>query len=163
MSNLGLERALAREGIGVVRCGVGDRLVVETMRRDRIVLGGEQSGHIVQLGLSPTGDGLLTAAQMAYLVAGSRRPLSELLAGFRRFPQVLLNVPVARKVDLSSLPAVTRATQSVEERLGSDGRLVLRYSGTGPLARVMIEGPEPGAIEAMAEDLAAAIRAESGA
>jgi phosphoglucosamine mutase len=162
MSNLGLERALAREGIGVVRCGVGDRLVVEAMRRDGILLGGEQSGHVVQLGLSSTGDGLLTAAQMAFLVADSRRSLSELLAGFQRYPQVLLNVRVARKAELSTLPAVARAARSVEERLGSDGRLVLRYSGTEPLARVMIEGPEQTAIEAMAAELAAAIRTEIG-
>jgi len=127
------------------------------------VLGGEQSGHIVHLPLAATGDGLLTAAQMAYLVAGSGRPLSELLAGFHRFPQVLLNVRVARKVELTSLPAVARAAQRIEERLGVDGRLVLRYSGTEPLARVMIEGPEQKAIEAMAEELAAAIRAEIGA
>jgi phosphoglucosamine mutase len=163
MSNLGLERALAREGIAVVRTGVGDRLVVEAMRREGIVLGGEQSGHIVHLPLAATGDGLLTAAQMAYLVADAGRPLSELLAGFHRFPQVLVNVRVARKVELTSLPAVARAARRIEERLGADGRLVLRYSGTEPLARVMIEGPEQKAIEGMAEELAAAIRAEIGA
>jgi phosphoglucosamine mutase len=162
MSNLGLERALAREGVEVVRCGVGDRQVVETMQREGILLGGEQSGHVVQLALSATGDGLLTAAQMAFVLAETGNPLSELLAEFKRYPQVLLNVRVARKVELASLPAVARAAQAVEQRLGADGRLVLRYSGTEPLARVMIEGPEQAAIEAMAEELAAAIRAELG-
>ena len=167
MSNLGLERALAREGIGIERCGVGDRYVVETLLREQLALGGEQSGHIVHLGLSNTGDGLLTALQIARIVQESRqtagRPLSELLAGFRRYPQILQNVRVTRKPDLASLPRVAEAVRSVEERLGADGRLVLRYSGTEPLARVMIEGPDQPSIEAMAGELAGAIREEIGA
>jgi phosphoglucosamine mutase len=163
MSNLGLERALAAEGIGVVRCNVGDRYVVETMRREGILLGGEQSGHIVESGLASTGDGLLTAVQMAALRQQAGRSLSALLAPFRRYPQVLLNVEVARKADFATLPAVAAAARSVEERLGEDGRLVLRYSGTEPLARIMIEGPEQGMIDALAAELAAAIRGELGA
>jgi phosphoglucosamine mutase len=162
MSNLGLERALAAAGIGVVRCGVGDRVVVETMRRDGVILGGEQSGHLIHLGLGTTGDGLLTALQLATVVRASGRGLSELLAPFRRYPQVLLNVPVGRKPDLATLPAVAAAAERVERTLGDDGRLVLRYSGTEPLARVMIEGPEQGQVAALAEELAAAIRAEIG-
>lgn len=165
MSNLGLERALAREGIGIERCNVGDRYVVETLQRDGLVLGGEQSGHIVHLELSSTGDGLLTAVQVAAIVQEGRRagrPLSALLAGFRRYPQILRNVRVARKPDLSSLPRVAAAQRSVEERLGADGRLVLRYSGTEPLARVMIEGPDQPSIEAMAGELAGAIQEEIG-
>jgi phosphoglucosamine mutase len=162
MSNLGLERALARHGIAVVRCGVGDRLVVETMRRDGILLGGEQSGHVVRLDLAPTGDGLLTAVQMAALVQRAGRPLSELLAGFRRYPQTLVNIRVARKPDLASLPRVAAAAREVEERLGADGRLVLRYSGTEPLARVMIEGPDQETIETLAGHLAAIIGDELG-
>jgi phosphoglucosamine mutase len=163
MSNLGLERALAAEGIGVVRCNVGDRYVVETMKQEGILLGGEQSGHIVQSQLASTGDGLLTALQMAWLVHESDRPFSEMLAPFRRYPQILLNVRVARKVDFKDLPAVTETARSVEQRLGEDGRLVLRYSGTEPLARIMIEGPEQGTIDALAEELAVAIRGELGA
>ncbi len=167
MSNLGLERALAREGIGIERCGVGDRYVVETLLRENLALGGEQSGHIVHLGLSNTGDGLLTALQIARIVQGARhdagRPLSELLAGFRRYPQILENVRVTRKPDLTGLPRVAEVVRSVEERLGADGRLVLRYSGTEPLARVMIEGPDQPSIEAMAGELAGAIREEIGA
>ncbi|HSK74925.1 MAG TPA: phosphoglucosamine mutase [Thermoanaerobaculia bacterium] len=163
MSNLGLERALAAEGIGVERCGVGDRYVVEAMRQEGILLGGEQSGHIVQMELASTGDGLLTAVQMAHVLKDSGRPLSELLAPFRRYPQILLNVRVAKKIEFGKLPAVTAAAKSVEERLGGDGRLVLRYSGTEPLARIMIEGPEQGAIDALAEELAVAIRGELGA
>lgn len=163
MSNLGLERALAAEGIGVVRCNVGDRYVVEAMRRDGILLGGEQSGHIIQSALATTGDGLLTALHMAWLVHQDGRPLSEMLAPLRRYPQILLNVRVARKVDFNALPHVTETARSVENRLGEDGRLVLRYSGTEPLARIMIEGPEQGMIDAMAEELAVTIRGELGA
>jgi len=167
MSNLGLERALDREGIGIERCNVGDRYVVETLQRERLTLGGEQSGHIVHLELSSTGDGLLTAVQMAAVVQQefqqTGRPLSELLAGFRRYPQILKNVRVVRKPDLATLPRVAAAARSVEERLGADGRLVLRYSGTEPLARVMIEGPDQPTIEAMAGELAGAIQKEIGA
>jgi phosphoglucosamine mutase len=166
MSNLGLERALAREGIGIERCNVGDRYVVETLQREGLALGGEQSGHIVHLELSSTGDGLLTAVQIAAVVKNGLkegRPLSELLAGFRRYPQILKNVRVTRKPDLSGLPRVAAAVRSVEERLGADGRLVLRYSGTEPLARVMIEGPDQPSIEAMAGELAGAIQEEIGA
>lgn len=163
MSNLGLERALAAQGIGVERCNVGDRYVVEAMRKEGILLGGEQSGHIVQRGLASTGDGLLTALQISALLRESGRTLSALLAPFRRYPQVLKNVRVGRKIAFEDLPAVTAAARAVEGRLGGDGRLVLRYSGTEPLARIMIEGPEQGAIDAMAEEIAMAIRGELGA
>jgi phosphoglucosamine mutase len=162
MSNLGLERALAREGIGVVRCDVGDRYVVEAMESHGIVLGGEQSGHIVHSRLSTTGDGLLTALQIAWIAAQAGRPLSDLLAGFRRYPQVLKNVRVRQKSDFATLPRVTDAARAVENRLGDDGRLVLRYSGTEPLARIMIEGPDQPSIDALAEELAAVIAGEIG-
>jgi phosphoglucosamine mutase len=173
MSNLGLERALARHGIGVTRCGVGDRAVVETMLREGIHLGGEQSGHIVHLDRAATGDGLLTAMQIAVIArtAGSAgttgsqsppRPLSDRLAGFRRYPQVLLNVRVARKPDLATVPGVAAAARRVEQELGTDGRLVLRYSGTESLARVMIEGPDQTTIETLAARLATVIATELG-
>lgn len=163
MSNLGLERTLAAEGIGLVRCNVGDRYVVEAMRQEGLLLGGEQSGHIVSSELSSTGDGLLTAIQMAFLRHQDGRPLSEMLSPFRRYPQILLNIKVAKKVAFESLPAVTAAARDVEQRLGDDGRLVLRYSGTEPLARIMIEGPEQGLIDGLAGELATAIRGELGA
>jgi phosphoglucosamine mutase len=163
MSNLGLERALAAAGIGLVRCNVGDRYVVEAMRREGLLLGGEQSGHLVQRELASTGDGLLTAIQIAFLRHQDGRPLSGLLAPFRRYPQVLLNVRVAKKQAFETLPAVAAAAQEVEQRLGDDGRLVLRYSGTEPLARIMIEGPEQRLIDGMAAELATAIRGELGA
>lgn len=168
MSNLGLERALARRGVGIVRCGVGDREVVETMRREGIVLGGEQSGHIVHLGLTTTGDGLLTALHVAALAArrvredGTERPLATLLDDFRRYPQVLVNVPVAEKPDLATIPTVDQVVHEVERRLGEDGRLVLRYSGTEPLARVMIEGRDQAEIDGLAARIAATIESTLG-
>ena len=162
MSNYGLEGALGRHGVGVVRCGVGDRQVVETMRRDGLLLGGEQSGHLVHLGLATTGDGLLTAVQVAAIVRRAGRPLSALLAPFRRFPQLLVNVRVAAKPPFESLPRVAAAARAVEAKLGDEGRLVLRYSGTELLARVMVEGADQAVIETLAEKLAAAIRAEIG-
>ncbi len=162
MSNLGLERALARHGVGLTRCPVGDREVVDTLRREGLLLGGEQSGHVVHLGLATTGDGLLTALHLAHRVRRSGEPLSRLLQGFVRYPQVLVNVAVARKPDLGGLPGVAAAARGVEERLGEDGRLVLRYSGTEPLARIMIEGPDQGEIEALAGELAEVIRQELG-
>lgn len=160
MSNLGLETALERQGIGLVRCDVGDRAVVETLRSKGLVLGGEQAGHIVHLGLSSTGDGLLSAALLAQAVNSSGNSLSNLTAGFRRFPQILRNIQVPSKPEFRSLPRVMTEAQRVEEQLGAQGRLVLRYSGTEPLARVMIEGPDQRQIEELAEQLAITIARE---
>ena len=154
MSNLGLEHALANIDVEAVRCDVGDRSVVEMMRRRGIRLGGEQSGHIIHLDLGSTGDGLLTALQMASLVARTDIPLSELAAPLERFPQVLVNVRVKRKPPFQDVPSVVAKATAIETRLGSDGRLLLRYSGTEPLARVMIEGRDQREIEALAQDLA---------
>ena len=162
MSNLGLEVALKREGIDVVRCDVGDRTVVSTMLDQDICLGGEQSGHIIHLGFQTTGDGLLTGIQVAGILAQSRQSFSELLSGFRRFPQVLVNVRVSTKPELSTMPAVQAAVESVESELGDQGRLVLRYSGTEPLARVMIEGPDQDSIAALATRITNVIRPEIG-
>jgi phosphoglucosamine mutase len=160
MSNLGLTRALAREGIELVRCDVGDRAVALTMEREGIVLGGEQSGHLIHSGLAPTGDGLQTALHVAALVAASGASLSDLLEGFTQFPQILLNVRVSRKPDLLGLPAVAEAAHSVDQALGDRGRLVLRYSGTEPLARVMIEGEDGDEIEELARGLAEILEKE---
>lgn len=162
MSNLGLEVALRREGIQLVRCDVGDREVVEAMRQGGIELGGEQSGHIVSLSLSTTGDGLLTALQIADLRRRAGRPLSAMLEGFERFPQLLKNLPVRHKPDLDSLPTVVAARAEVERKLGSEGRLVLRYSGTEPLVRIMLEGPTREAIVALADELAVVLEKELG-
>ena len=162
MSNLGLERALARHGIEVVRCDVGDRAVMETMRARGIQLGGEQSGHLVHAPSTSTGDGLVTGLVMAHLVARSGRPLTELLAGFRRFPQVLRNVRVREKRPFAELPGVAAARREVEAELGAEGRLVLRYSGTEPLARIMLEGPDQATLDRQAARLEESIRAAVG-
>lgn len=163
MSNLGLDRALGSHGIEVVRCGVGDRQVAATIQRLDAVLGGEQSGHLIHSALSTTGDGMLTGLQLATIVADRDRPLSELLADFERFPQILVNVEVGRKPPLDSLPGVARAVREVEERLGTEGRLLVRYSGTEPVARVMVEGRDREEIEELAATIAAEIRHAVGA
>jgi len=162
MSNLGLEIALRREGIALVRCDVGDRAVVETLRARGLRLGGEQSGHLVDLVLSTTGDGMLTALRLAALRARTAQPLSTMLRDFERLPQLIENVRVASKPDWTRLASVERARREVCAALGQEGRLVLRYSGTEPLARIMIEGRERTTIEALAGHLAAAIRAAIG-
>ncbi len=163
MSNLGLEHALAASGIDVVRCDVGDRTVMETMREQGIKLGGEQSGHLVHAPTTSTGDGLVTALTLAHLVRRARRPLAQLLAGFHRFPQILRNVRVREKRPFDELPAVKAAQAAVESELAGNGRLVLRYSGTEPLARIMLEGPELAALERQAAQLESAIREAVGA
>ncbi|MCL4836650.1 MAG: phosphoglucosamine mutase [Thermoanaerobaculia bacterium] len=163
MSNLGLEQALAPLGVAVARSDVGDREVVALLRREGLRLGGEQSGHLVDLRRSTTGDGLLTAVTLARLVARSGRSASELLAGFRRFPQLLRNVPVPRKRPFAELPRVARAARHAEETLGASGRLVLRYSGTEPLARIMLEGPDETVIESLAGEIETALAADLAA
>lgn len=157
MSNLGLERSLARHGIEVIRCDVGDREVAAALEREGLVLGGEQSGHLLNRTLSTTGDGLLTALQIAAIVRRSGSTLADLLADFEVFPQVLRNVRVPRKVPFTELHGVPALQREIETELDGHGRLLLRYSGTEPLARIMIEGPEQPAIEAMADRLAQAI------
>jgi phosphoglucosamine mutase len=157
MSNLGLDAALVREGIEVVRCGVGDREVVEEMRRRGARLGGEQSGHLINLDLGSTGDGLQSALQVAVLLRAAGIPLSRLAAPFETFPQTLRNVAVRRKQKFEDIPGLPAVLSSVERRLGDDGRVLLRYSGTEPLARIMIEGRDAATIEGMAGEIAAAI------
>ncbi len=162
MSNMGLEKALEARQVGVLRCGVGDREVVEVMRREGVRLGGEQSGHLVDLELGTTGDGLLTAAAVAAIVAASGRPLADLTAGFRRFPQILRNVEVREKQPLESIPGLSEAVASAERELGNSGRVLLRYSGTEALARVMIEGPDQRRIEELCAGIARVLEAELG-
>ncbi len=162
MSNMGLEKALEAAKVDVVRCGVGDREVVEVMRREGVRLGGEQSGHLVDLELGATGDGLLTAAAVAAIVAASGRTLADLAAGFGRFPQTLRNVKVREKQPLESVPGLSEAVASVERELGTSGRVLLRYSGTEPLARVMIEGPDQKRIEELCSRIATVLEAELG-
>jgi phosphoglucosamine mutase len=162
MSNLGLERALAKDGLGLVRTAVGDRYVVEAMRAGGFNIGGEQSGHIVMLDQNTTGDGLLTALQVLAVVRRSGRPLSELVAGFERVPQVLVNVNVANKRPVEDLPEFQRQLALVEKELNGKGRVLVRYSGTEAKARVMVEGDDEARVRGYATDLAAALQRSLG-
>ncbi len=157
MSNFGLETGLAAKGISLLRCSVGDRAVWETMVQNDATLGGEQSGHIICSHLSVTGDGLLTGTHILALAARSGRPLSE-LSTLQRLPQVLINVPVGKKQPFEEIPEIRSLAKSIETDLAGTGRILLRYSGTEALARVMLEGEDEGQIHALAEELAEAIR-----
>lgn len=164
MSNRGLHRALREEGIGVVTVDVGDRRVVEGLRREGLGLGGEQSGHVIFGGDNfHIGDGIYTALRVLRVLRATGLPLSELAASYRAFPQVLVNVRVTHKPSLRGIPAVAEAVQAVEEELGEDGRVLLRYSGTEDLARVMVEGADADWIGARAQELADLIAREIGA
>jgi phosphoglucosamine mutase len=154
MSNLGLERSLDEIGLELVRTQVGDRFVVESMRRGGYNLGGEQSGHIVFLDHTTTGDGMMTALQTLAIMTRSQRRLSELTASFQRFPQVMINIPIAEKRPLESLPSMQKAIREVESELGSRGRVLIRYSGTELKARVMVEGEDEGRVSEFARQLA---------
>jgi phosphoglucosamine mutase len=162
MTNLGLERVLASEGLGLARVPVGDRYVLEEMLRSGCNLGGEQSGHVIFLDDATTGDGLLTALKVAGLVA-LRGPLDELVRGLTIFPQTIVNVNVRSKPPLESLPGFARALAQATEALKDAGRVVVRYSGTEPKARVMVEAEREEDVAHWAEALASAIRAAIGA
>jgi phosphoglucosamine mutase len=162
MSNVGLEVALREAGIALVRTAVGDRYVLEEMLRRGYALGGEQSGHVIFAAHNTTGDGIVTALQVLAAMVRAGKTLSELAACMRRFPQVLQNVRVRRKEDFAALPAVQREIQSAEAALEGCGRVLVRYSGTEPLARVMIEGPDEGRIRALAGTIVAAIQEALG-
>jgi phosphoglucosamine mutase len=162
MANLGLERALAAEGLRLTRVPVGDRYVLEEMLRSGSNLGGEQAGHIIFLDDSPAGDGLLTALKVASLVA-LRGPLDELVQGLKIFPQTILNVKVRAKPPLDSLPQVSRLLAEAHRALGDSGRIVLRYSGTEPLARVMVEAERAEDVDRWSKAIATAIQSSIGA
>jgi phosphoglucosamine mutase len=163
MSNMGLEAALKRSGIRMLRAPVGDRYVLEKMQENHAALGGEQSGHILLPHLATTGDGLLTALVILDLVARTGKSLDALTADLKVFPQVIVNVKVREKKPLASIPAVAQAICAAEEELKDSGRVVIRYSGTEALARVMIEAESEEAMRRHAEAIADAIRKELGA
>lgn len=154
MSNRGLHRALREVGVDVVEVGVGDRQVVEALRKENLSLGGEQSGHVI-LGESNAyiGDGLVTALAVLRVMSQTGASLSSLVAPYQPFPQVLINVRVSSKPHLQELPEVIAMVRRVEEQLGVDGRVLLRYSGTEDLARVMVEGPDEETIQGHAKAL----------
>jgi len=163
MSNMGLEAALKRSGIRMLRAPVGDRYVLERMQKEDAALGGEQSGHILFPHLATTCDGLLTSLVVLDLVARSGKSINELTADLKVFPQVIVNVKVREKRPLESIPAVAAKIRVAEEELKDSGRVVIRYSGTEALARVMIEAESEEAMTRHADAIAEAIRVELGA
>ena len=163
MSNIGLERALAADGIALIRAAVGDKYVLEEMRRSGIALGGEQSGHVIFLDHATTGDGMLTALRVVEIMSQTGLGLDELTADLKIYPQVLVNVRVASRQPLKELPAVMAEIHAAEASLGAAGRVLVRFSGTEPLVRVMLEGPEQVEVERLARRIAGAIQAEIGA
>ncbi len=162
MSNVGLERAVAPWGVKVVRTPVGDRHVVEEMRRHGYSFGGEQSGHLVFLDHATTGDGTLAALQVLAVMVRAQKPLSELTRIFVPSPQVLLNLVVKEKRDLAHLPSVNKAISAAEKKLGKEGRVLVRYSGTEAKVRVLVEGPDAKKIKQHAEDIGAALQQALG-
>jgi phosphoglucosamine mutase len=161
MANLGLERALEKERLALDRVPVGDRYVLEEMLRSGCNLGGEQSGHVIFLDDATTGDGLLTALKIAGLVA-QRGALDELVRGLEIFPQTIVNVNVRSKPALDSLPEFARALEQATLALGDSGRVVVRYSGTEPKLRVMVEAQREEDVALWAETLASTIRSAIG-
>ncbi len=162
MSNMGLEAALRGDGVSMLRAPVGDKYVLEWMKKHNASLGGEQSGHILFPALSTTGDGLLTALVVLDIIRRSGKPLHELTADLKVFPQVIVNVKVKEKRPLEEFVTITDTIRAAEEELKDNGRVVVRYSGTESLARVMIEAESQSLMQFHAERIAGAIRVELG-
>jgi len=162
MSNLGLEKALGKLGITMLRTPVGDKYVLEEMVRREAALGGEQSGHIIFREYATTGDGMLTALKVLETAARAGATLDALTADLIVYPQLLVNVRVRERRPLEELPRVTDEIQACEAELSGSGRILVRYSGTEPLLRVMVEGPEQGQVQRLADRVAVAIHADMG-
>ena len=158
MTNMGLELALEVDGLRLARAKVGDRYVKELMVAEGWSLGGESSGHIIVGDLTTTGDGVIAALQVLAAIKASGKSLEILASGFNALPQVLVNVRIARGFDLWAFPAITEVCRRIESELEGRGRLLLRPSGTEPVIRVMVEGDETVAIDALAKEVADAIR-----
>lgn len=157
MSNMGLEKALEKLDLKLLRTQVGDKYVLEEMMKLKANLGGEQSGHTIFLDDCPTGDGILTSLKMLEVMAAYNLPLSKLVEDLEEYPQILLNVPVRKKTDFDQFPEIIDTKEEIEKRLGDSGRLNVRYSGTEPVARVMIEGQDKGEIEDYGSQIASVI------
>jgi phosphoglucosamine mutase len=162
MSNLGLERAMEKSNLKLFRTQVGDKYVLEQMIKLNANLGGEQSGHTIFLDDCPTGDGILTSLKILEVMAVEGAMLSELISGYQEFPQILENVSVSKKVEFSQFPEIKDIIDSVKNDLGDTGRLDVRYSGTEPLARIMIEGESQTQIEEFASSIAKVIKRHLG-
>jgi phosphoglucosamine mutase len=163
MSNIGLKMAFEAAGIAVRETPVGDRYVLQEMLQRGALLGGEQSGHIILREFASTGDGVLSALQLMAVMKKTGRTLAELSGQMKRYPQVLINVPVKSKEGWESNPTITGSKRVVEEKLAGRGRLLLRPSGTEPLIRVMAEGPDETELRRLLTGLTAVISAEQGA
>ncbi len=159
MSNLGLEIAIKSLGLDFLRAPVGDRYVIERLHQDHLKLGGETSGHIVNLNMTTTGDGIIAALQVLDIMAETGKPLAALKSGIEKYPQTLVNVRVDNVVDLSTMAHLQDAIKAAESKLGDHGRVLLRHSGTEPLVRVMVEGEAETEINMIAEQLADEVRA----
>jgi phosphoglucosamine mutase len=162
MSNMGLKQVLKKEGIQLFLAQVGDRHVMEMMKSEGAVLGGEDSGHTLYLDRHTTGDGILTALQIIEAMRSAGRPLSELAAVMNVFPQILINIPVNEKPDIETVAEIQDMIGQVETRLGDEGRVLVRYSGTQPLCRVMVEGPSKKETRMFAEEIAEIVRVTIG-
>jgi phosphoglucosamine mutase len=160
MSNLGLEKALNETGLRLIRTDVGDRYVYEEMLKQKSNLGGEQSGHTIILNECPTGDGMLTSLKVIQAMAHKDRPLSSLHSGFHEYPQIQKNVKISRREKFENCPGIMKAIQKAEEALMEKGRVKVRYSGTEPVARVMIEGENKEKIERLGQMIAESISKE---
>lgn len=158
MSNLGLEVALKRQGGTLLRTPVGDRYVVERMRQGKYTIGGEQSGHLIFLDYSTTGDGILSALQVLAVMLREERPLSELKRVMDRYPQKLVNVALSQRRPMEDFPELVSLRDSLQKRLGSSGRLVIRPSGTEPVIRVMVEGTDQAVIDETVEEMVSNIK-----
>jgi phosphoglucosamine mutase len=162
MSNLGFIQAMKESGINVITTAVGDRYVLEKMLEGDFSLGGEQSGHLIMREFANTGDGILTALQLAQEVVRTKKSLAELALAMQSFPQVLINVPNVAKEKLTTSQAVNAAVAKAEATLGEAGRVLLRASGTEPLIRVMVEAASDNLAQEIAASLAATVKAELG-
>ncbi|MCG8378701.1 MAG: phosphoglucosamine mutase [Proteobacteria bacterium] len=160
MSNFGLERAIKGLDLKFLRAAVGDRYVIELLQKEKLVLGGETSGHIINLDLSTTGDGIIAALQVLETMSVKEKQLSELVVGITKLPQIMRNVKLNEKVDISKLTPINNAIKDVENTLGDTGRVVLRPSGTEPLVRVMIEGENEAQVKQLVEQLANQVEQE---
>jgi phosphoglucosamine mutase len=162
MSNVGLEQTMARVGIKLVRTPVGDRYILERMLQEDYNFGGEQSGHILFLDHNTTGDGLISALQLMSLMRRSGKPLSELAAYTRLLPQVLVNVRVREQKNLEDIASFQKALRARQSALNGVGRLLVRYSGTEPVVRIMVEGEQQAMVDSIAHELADILRKEIG-
>lgn len=162
MSNIGLEKALKKLELKLLRAQVGDKYVLEQMVISKANLGGEQSGHTIFLDDCPTGDGILTTIKMLEAIATQNAPLSRLVENYKEYPQILVNVQVGEKIDFKKFPEIIKTMEEIKDRLGDTGRLNLRYSGTEPLARVMIEGTDKEQVQQYAQQMADVISKHLG-